>query len=140
MTQDQRSGDLVPIPPEECVELLMAAHVVRIGLQTDHGPLVLPVNHVVHDGSVFFRTAPGSKLGSAAAGGRVAVETDETDPDTRGGWSVAGSGTANIVTDEALIAELHELPFEPWALPDTRDFWVRIDLEHLTGRRIARRS
>lgn len=134
----QRTGDLVPIDPVECVELLGSVELIRVALATAQGPTLFPVNHVVHHDAVFFRTAPGSKLGAAARGGQVAIEADATDAASRTGWSVIGHGTAAIVTDEQLIAELHELPFEPWALPDTRDFWVRIDLGHVTGRRVVR--
>ncbi|MCC5947123.1 MAG: pyridoxamine 5'-phosphate oxidase family protein [Nitriliruptoraceae bacterium] len=135
---EQRSGDLVPIDPMECVELLGSVELIRVALTTAQGPTLFPVNHVVHDDAVYFRTAPGSKLGAAAQGGQVAIEADETDAAKRTGWSVIGHGTASIVTDTDLVAELHELPFEPWALPDTRDFWVRVDLDHVTGRRIRR--
>jgi len=122
----------------ESAELLARAPYVRIGVLTEHGPTILPVNHVVHRDAVFFRTSPGSKLGAAARGGRVAVEADGGDVATRVGWSVVGHGTASIVTDEALLEELMALDFEPWTLPDASVFWIRIDLDDLDGRRIVR--
>lgn len=131
-------GDLVTIGPEECLQLLTDAPWVRVGFVTDGRPQIFPVNHVVHDGAIFFRTAPGSKLGSAAASSEVAVEADGGDPDQRIGWSVVAHGRSSIVTDAGLAEALFALPFEPWALPDERSFWVRVDVSEFSGRRIVR--
>lgn len=136
----QRPGDLVAIDPNDCVSLLESAPWIRIGFVTDDGVAVLPVNHLIHDGAIFFRTGPGSKLGSAAATGPVTVEADDGDVATREAWSVMARGHASIVTDQDLIERLMALPFEPWALPDTQAFWVRVDVDDIAGRRIVRPS
>jgi nitroimidazol reductase NimA-like FMN-containing flavoprotein (pyridoxamine 5'-phosphate oxidase superfamily) len=133
-----RPGDLTEIERDECVRLLQEAMFVRVGFIHEDAPDVLPVNHVVHDGAIYFRTAPGSKLGTAAADGPVAIEADDGDAATRVGWSVVAKGHASIVTDEAESEALLALPFEPWALPDTRTFWVRVDVEDIQGRRVVR--
>ena len=140
MDAPPRPGDLIELDRERCIELLAGAHLVRIAFVTDHGPSVLPVNHLVHDGSLYFRTAPGSKLGIAAADGPVAIEADGGDAATRTGWSVVVHGRASIVTDEGVSEALYERPFEPWALPDDRAFWVRVPLDQISGRRIQRPS
>jgi uncharacterized protein len=123
---------------DACVELLTQTPYVRIGFVVDGDPMVLPVNHLLHGGAVYFRTAAGSKLGSAAAGNIVVVEADEGDEDRRVGWSVVAKGRASIVTDEREIEALHAQPFEPWALPDTTSFWIRIDVQDIDGRRVVR--
>lgn len=133
-----RPGDLVPIDESECVELLGAAPWVRIGFIAGDRPVVLPVNVVLHDGAVYFRTAPGSKLASAASEGPVTVEADGGDAGARVGWSVVVQGRASIVTDDDLVAELYALPFEPWALPGTDSFWVQITVDAISGRRVVR--
>jgi nitroimidazol reductase NimA-like FMN-containing flavoprotein (pyridoxamine 5'-phosphate oxidase superfamily) len=138
MQQPPRPGDLVTIEPQACVELLEAAPWVRIGFVADGMPSVLPVNVLLHDDAIFFRTAPGSKLGSAAASGTVAVEADGGDEATRIGWSVLARGQASIVTDPTLEEALFNLPFEPWAIPDDNFFWVRVEVESITGRKIIR--
>jgi uncharacterized protein len=130
-------GDLEPIAREECEQLLASVPFVRLGLITRHGPSILPVNHVVLDGEVFFRTEAGSKLAAAAGEGRVAVETDGADPDQHTGWSVLGHGTASIVTDRDLIERLLSLDFTPWSAPDEKMFWVRVRFDDLEGRRIV---
>src|SRR5690606_37905067 len=93
-----RPGDLVAIDPNDCVALLESTPWVRIGFATDGGVAVLPVNHLLYESAIFFRTGPGSKLGSAAASGPVTVQADGGDPATREGWSVMARGSASIVT------------------------------------------
>jgi len=136
-----RPGDLEAIDRSECVELLRQAPYVRIAFVTGTGPTVLPVNHVLFEDAIYFRTAPGSKLGMAAADAAVAIEADGGDDETtRIGWSVVAHGRASIVTDELVLERLLALPFEPWALPDDRSFWVRVDVDDISGRTIVRHA
>lgn len=134
---DPRPGDLTALDRDECVDLLGTTAIVRIGFVADGRPSVLPVNHLLHDGAIYFRTAPGSKLGTAAADSQVAVEADEGHDTTRTGWSVVAHGQAHIVTDDAEVEALLAYHFEPWALPDDRAFWVRVDVDDVSGRRIV---
>lgn len=138
MTQPPRPGDLATIDDDECVRLLGAAPWVRVAFIADGVPEVLPVNVLVRDDGIYFRTATGSKLGTAAAAGAVTVQADGGDEHTRIGWSVVVHGHASIVTDQDVEEALLALPFEPWALPDDRDFWVRVDMASMSGRRIVR--
>lgn len=133
-----KPGDLAAIDATDCVALLHAAPWIRVGFDPGDGPVVLPVNHVLHDDAVFFRTSPGSKLGSAARSQRVAIEADGGEESTRIAWSVMAQGTASIVQDPELVEALMALPFEPWALPEDKVFWVRIDIDTISGRRIVR--
>jgi uncharacterized protein len=133
-----RPGDLIALERDACVEHLEQAPYVRIGFVVDGDPMVLPVNHLLYEGAIYFRTAPGSKLGSAAAGNTVVIEADEGDEQRRIGWSVVAKGRASIVLDEAEIEALLAQQFEPWALPDNRSFWIRVDVQDLEGRRIIR--
>lgn len=133
-----RPGDLLPLDPAVCTERLGQAAVVRIGFVVGDVPTVVPVNVLLHEGAVYLRTAPGSKLGSAAAGALVALEADEVDEVERTGWSVVAHGRASIVTDADEREALHAEPFEPWALPDTNSFWVRIDVHDIAGREVVR--
>jgi uncharacterized protein len=130
-------GDLEPIDRDECERLLASVPFVRLGLIGRRGPSILPVNHVVVDGDVFFRTEAGSKLAAAAGEGRVAVQTDGAEPERQLGWSVLGHGTASIVTDPALVERLLSLDFTPWSAPDEKLFWVRVRFDDLEGRRIV---
>ena len=133
-----RPGDLTTIDRDECLALLAGAAFVRVGFVTSQGPTVLPVNHLLYGDALYFRTAPGSKLGTAAAGERVAIEADNGHEPSRTGWSVLVHGRASIVNDPQLIEALHAQPFEPWALPADQAFWVHVELERVSGRRIIR--
>jgi uncharacterized protein len=135
---DFRNVDLKLIEPAECLELLASVPVSRVGFVTEHGPDVLPVNHLVHDGRVVFRAAAGTKLGVAAVGARVAVEADEYDADDHPGWSVVVHGDLTIVTGPERRDALHTLDFSPWSAPDRRDFWLEVTIDHVSGRRIVR--
>lgn len=134
-------GDLVPLEHHDCVRRLQDAPWVRIGFTDAEGhPQVFPVSHLVYDHAVVFRTSPGSLLGVAAEGREVAVEVDGGEVADRIGWSVLARGATSLITDEAELERLHSLPFEPWAVPGDKTYWVRVEIESLTGRRIVRHS
>lgn len=138
MTSPPRPGDLLAIDPDTCVELLQSAAWVRLGFVLDGVPSILPINVLFHGQDLYFRTATGSKLAAAAAAGPVAVQADDGDATKRVGWSVLAHGHASILTDPEVEEALLALPFEPWAIPDDKPFWVRIEVADITGRRIAR--
>lgn len=136
MTLPRRAGDLETLDRDTCLERLAGSEVGRLAFVRDDGhPSIVPVNHVLHDGTLYFRTDPGSKLGAAAVGAPVAYEVDG-DLTRSGGWSVVVHGHAHIVTDEAVREELHNLPFTPWTEPDERPFWVEVALDEVGGRAV----
>jgi uncharacterized protein len=137
MRPPSRPGDLDPLDRDECTRLLRAAPWARIAFVTADGPTVLPVNVLVHDDALYVRTAPGSKLGNAAAGGPVAIQVDGGDEDTRAAWSVLARGEARIVTDPALEEILFAQPFAPWVAPDVDPFWIEVTVTSLSGRRLV---
>jgi uncharacterized protein len=105
-------------------------------LVDDRGPLALPVNFVLNQYTVLFRTDEGTKLDVAVRLGPVAFQIDGVDQATRTGWSVLVRGEAKEVTDPAELALVRRLPLYPWA-PGAKDHYVRILPSSLTGRRIA---
>ena len=137
MSAPRQPGELEEIPAEECLELLRSVPWARVGFVAHDVPSILPVTILLHEGCVYFRTAPGSKLGSAAGGNVVAIQADGGDPDTRLGWSVLVHGHASIVTDGELEARLLALPLDSWTPPDDKAFWVGVTIDRVSGRRIA---
>ncbi len=119
----------------ECFELLAGAHLGRLAVVDDRGPVVFPVNYVLDRHTVVFRTEEGTKLHAAARGGRACFEVDGADAVAHTGWSVVVRGEVTEVTDGAELARLRELPLEPWA-PQGRNRYVRLLPAVLTGRRI----
>lgn len=134
--ETRQPRDLVPIDDVEAMQLLREASLSRVAFVHGGEPDVLPVNHLVVDDVIVFRSAAGSKLGAAAGDSRVAVEADRYDPATHAGWSVVAYGTARIVTDERRLTQLHSLDFQPWVSADRRDFWVEVVPDRIAGRRI----
>ncbi len=137
MRPPTRPGDLSPLDHDECLRLLRAAPWARIAFVAEDGPTVLPVNVLLHEDALYVRTAPGSKLGNAAAGGAVAIQADGGDEEFRVAWSVLARGQASIVTDPALEEALFAEPFVPWVAPDVDPFWIEVTVGSLTGRRLT---
>ncbi|MEU2731962.1 pyridoxamine 5'-phosphate oxidase family protein [Streptomyces griseoviridis] len=120
----------------ECGDLLATHGVGRLAVSTESGPLIVPVNYSVVDGTIVFRTARGAAP-SLASGSRVAFETDRIDDVFSQGWSVLVRGHAQPVTDRGEVLRLTRRSYsKPWA-GGRRDLWVRIRPDAVTGRRIA---
>jgi len=123
------------IPPDECMRLLETESLGRLAVVVDEQPLVFPVNYVMHDGRIAFRTDVGTKL-SAANDRPVAFEIDGVDVPYHEGWSVVVTGIAHEEREPSVIRELDLLPLRPWA-PGGKDRWMRIGAAAVTGRRLV---
>lgn len=122
---------------EDCMRLLAASSLGRIGVTISALPAIFPVNFQLVDGSVVFRTGHGTKLSAATDGSVVAFECDGSDPSTGSGWSVLALGTAEWVSDPEDASRLDQLGIRPWA-GGRRDAYVRIPIRFVSGRRILR--
>ena len=120
----------------ECREFLRAHRLGRVAVIQYERPLVFPVNYVVDEETVVFRTARGSKLTAAGREAPVAFEVDDVDVDLRSGTSVLVHGTLSEITATEERALASSLPLDTWA-PGERDHLVRITPQWLTGRRIS---
>ena len=118
------------------MRLLSSARWGRVGLTTPDGPVVLPVNHAVLDGSVVFRTDLYGVLADGTDGAVVAFEVDELDDRMRSGWSVLVTGRAEHVEAPVEVAEAFGRLDQPWA-PGPRPLVARIVLTRVTGRRFT---
>ena len=87
-----------------CWRLVNRVVVGRVGFVYDDEPMVLPVNCVVVDGNIAFRTAGDSMLHNLGEGARVAFEADHVDPVAESGWSVLVRGNLWELNDEALAS------------------------------------
>ncbi|MDX3855303.1 helix-turn-helix domain-containing protein [Streptomyces sp. AK02-01A] len=130
-----RHPELITLSAEECRALLSTHGVGRVAVATREGPAVIPVNYVVVDGAVTYRTAPGTAA-AAAADKEVAFEVDHIDDAMSKGWSVNVVGTARAVTGDAAARGLDQQAYtEPWAGGD-RPLWLSIFPARISGRRI----
>ncbi len=127
----------------ECLRMIAAGGVGRIGYSGRFGPTILPVNFALHEQTIVFRTGVHSPMGEdlrtgiADAEYKVAFEIDEISPATREGWSILIQGSAHHVDSERELAEVRRSGVEPWPGGD-KDLFIRIVPDRVTGRRIRR--
>lgn len=125
------------LPTEECWELVAQEEIGRVAVLVDGVPEIYPINHVVSDGAVIFRTDRGSKLRGLLRSPIVCFEVDGTSPAAHIGWSVMVKGRAVELTTGADIARAAALPLEYWGRGE-KGHWIKIEPEDVTGRRIYR--
>jgi len=117
-----------------CNELLAGTSVGRLAVDIAGYPEIFPINYLVVDGAVLFRTAAGTKLAGAALMHHVAFEIDGFEPSTRTAWSVIVKGWAREIEDPTERDAAEMLPLFPWVTSVKPNF-VRIDPVEVTGRR-----
>ena len=123
------------LDPGECMELLAAKSVGRIAYASDAGARILPVNYVLVDDSVIFRTVPDGEIFHHALSSVCAFEIDETDEFFRSGWSVVVVGRLGLATEDDFAHMLYGKLPEPWA-GGNRYMFVRLPCEQVSGRRV----
>ncbi len=129
------TGQLIEMTREECLEALDAKRVGRLGYPTADGPRIIPVNYVLTDDGIVFRTVPDGEVARHALDASCAFEIDDVDEFFESGWSVLAVGVAQLLT-EADFQRLRfgEMP-EPWAA-GPRVLFVKLPLLQLTGRQL----
>lgn len=98
--------------------------------------MALPVNYVLHDRTVAFRTDPGTKLTGATLG-KVAFDIDGIDLLYHEGWSVLVTGLGEDITEGADLwsRAIRAEALSPWAAGERR-YWIAITNPSSSGRRI----
>lgn len=120
----------------ECWSLLSKAQVGRLGVAALGTVEIVPVNFVVDQKRIVFRTSPGQKLLVLTLRNSVAFEIDGWDD--RHAWSVLVKGIAEPLRTEAEVQDASHTGLESWA-PDPKDTYVQIQPSEVTGRRFDRR-
>jgi len=116
---------------DECITLLCRCTVGRVAVDVEGAaPLVVPVNYVVDAGDIVFRSDLGTKL-EALERAPMSFEIDDIDHGRHSGWSVLVRGTARR-TEEW---ENRNVELEPWV--GTKQHWVRLHMDDVSGRRIV---
>lgn len=121
---------------DDCLALLGAAEIGRIGIVIDRQPMIFPVNFELDGDLIVFRTSPGIVLDHAALD-QVVFEVDKVDASNHEGWSVVVTGLAREITDALDPASISERSsaLVPWA-SGAKEHWVRITEPEITGRHV----
>ena len=119
----------------ECLQVLAQHKIGRLALCTTQGPRVFPVNYVVDDTSLVFRTSPyGAIAREAEADTETAFEVDHVDEETRTGWSVLVVGKLEVIDDPHDLLSLQNNP-QPWA-GGSRTLYLRLRWRLISGRSV----
>ena len=125
----------------ECLRLIGAAVVGRVGYTSRYGPAVMPVKYKLHEGSIVFHALPAVeedlRTGIADAEYQVAFEVDQFDPDTLDGWTVHVRGSAHHVDTETERASITSAEVDPWPKAESEHI-MRVLPNSIIGRRIHR--
>ncbi|CCH71891.1 pyridoxamine 5'-phosphate oxidase family protein [Nostocoides australiense] len=118
---------------EQCWELLEANEFGRLAFHMAGEVHITPINYVVDQGRLIFRTAEGNKLLGMTMNHDVAFEIDQFTEDEA--VSVVLRGSADTLEGDA--AEFVDtLPLRPW-VATTKLVVVAITPEEMSGRRFT---
>ncbi len=120
---------------EECLALLASVPIGRLAYVVDGRPVIVPVDFMVHDRQVVFRTDPGDKLSHTPLQ-HVCFEADSL-REMNAGWSVVLNGLARDVTT-ALGSDYDRLRAQivPTLAPLRSPHWISISIDTISGRRL----
>lgn len=121
---------------QQCWELLGGNQIGRLAVVVAGRPDIFPVNYLVHEGEIYFKTAEGSKLASVMAHREVAFEIDGYHESTNEAWSVVCVGMARVLSHDDEVDAAEKLPILPWNLAPKHRF-VAIEVTELSGRRFV---
>ena len=116
---------------EESLELLSTKTFGRLVVRRKDDMDLFPLNYVVHEGAIYFRTAEGSKLAGITVHPDVVFQVDHIEGDDA--WSIVVRGTARRLDSFAEINRAEELGLKPW-IPTLKYNFVEITPEKISGR------
>ncbi|WP_087131688.1 pyridoxamine 5'-phosphate oxidase family protein [Microbacterium esteraromaticum] len=123
---------------KECWRLIRAGSLGRLAITgRDGAPDIYPLNYKVHGGSIYFRSAPGSKLAAIVTHPVAALEIDGKDAGFH--WSVVVRGAMRrLSTDQ----EIHDSGVKRLvsSSPTAKYNYVCIETSSVSGRRFFDRS
>jgi nitroimidazol reductase NimA-like FMN-containing flavoprotein (pyridoxamine 5'-phosphate oxidase superfamily) len=136
---DGPTGSISAMPEEVCLTLLGGSVVGRVAFIGERGHQeLLPVNYVIIDREIYFRTGERGPL-SILADGRdnVAFEVDHLDVHSGQGWNVTVRGETMRVTQPEVLVAIEAAGLKPpWAGGERR-LVVKIAIREIDGRRVS---
>ncbi|MEP6481043.1 MAG: pyridoxamine 5'-phosphate oxidase family protein [Rhodoglobus sp.] len=116
----------------DCWSLLGEASIGRLAVRTTDSVDIFPVNFVAHDGAIFIRSAPGSKLVDITRAAAVAFEIDGSGRLDH--WSVVAHGRAERMSSDLEIEASGVLGLHTMT-SSAKWNYIRISVDSITGRR-----
>ncbi|WP_237185028.1 pyridoxamine 5'-phosphate oxidase family protein [Rothia nasimurium] len=116
---------------DRCWELLAAHEFGRLALAVGGEVDIYPVNFVVHEKKIYFRTAAGQKLSEVVISRKAAFEIDEVIDGTA--RSVVVHGNAHWLTSEADLDAVEALGLRTYS-PTYKTNWVEVEPVSVSGR------
>jgi nitroimidazol reductase NimA-like FMN-containing flavoprotein (pyridoxamine 5'-phosphate oxidase superfamily) len=138
-----RRGMVERLDEDECLRLLGTERLGRLVYSSRYGPMALPVEYKLYEGSVVFCAAKDTyteedlRTGIAHADYDVAFEIDRLDLQTHEGWTVLIRGSAHHVDTEAERTSIVDAWVEPW-IEGEPEHVIRITPARIWGHRIRR--
>ena len=121
------------LPEDECWALLAQEEFGRLAFRLVDEVHLVPINYLVDEGTLLFRTAPGAKLLAAELESDVAFEIDWHDDQSA--WSVVARGHIRRL-DETEEDRADDLPLRSWLDTPKYDV-VQLVPTSVTGRRFV---
>ena len=131
-------GEVEHLSTAECWRLIEASSFGRLAVEGLDGiPDVFPLNYTVHDGSIYIRSAPGSKLMAIAVHPVAAFEIDGEDDGFH--WSVVLRGGARRL---AIDKEIRESGVKALvsSSPTGKHHYICVTPSSVSGRRFAAKT
>ncbi len=125
------NGPVRNLSEQESRDRLQSVSLGRIVVRRSDEIEIFPVNYVMDEANLYFRTAEGNKLFTINLNHDVLFEVDEVKDGIA--WSVVIRGVAGLVQDSKEIQLVDELDLKPW-VPTLKYNYVRIAPEQITGR------
>ena len=136
MNERLPGSHLVAMTASECLARLgSGSHVGRIAFADSDRILIIPINYLLDESTVVFRTYEYSLL-NKLEGADVAFEVDNHRPLEHSGWSVLVQGRVKRLIEGPQLERLRRGRLRAWAW-QSADVWLGIDITDISGRVIG---
>lgn len=130
--RDDGPADVEELAPAQSLALLGVDGIGRLGVRAGTGVDIYPVNYHVHEGDLYFKSGPGTKVIRLVEEPEVAFEADGGDGSLV--WSVVVKGVVVRLDDDAEILASGIID-SPTARASEKLNYLRLRPEQITGRR-----
>lgn len=129
-----RTAPVTALTEQEAMDLLATERLGRLVLVSGDRPDIYPVNYLMHDGKLLFRTAEGDKLTELKLTPMATFQVDHAD--ATAAWSVVVRGIARTLVRYDEINAAEELDLQSWVPTDKFNI-VEIRPTEIHGRRFV---